>query len=415
MSSRRGKTPTLGKAKSHSHYGTTIDLESVTSSTEDDESLFSRHFKAFGDPTDAFDEDQFDFGSWNPEQIPLLQRTIDQARTLGVKRTMSWMAGTHLQELPEPEEEVLKRPWHWARKLKVFVLTLLCIIITVILLFLPEETTNLNLITVEQGSDYRIDIDNLYSNSRKGPSDNILEVWIKGSFLTPALTSLARNKLHISTVLDDNGTILDTWTIGLLPNELSGRFYMEKTTLQNSFNLEDIEVERNNVSLTFETNSQVAVPLSVKIQLLSEHVDEGVVYGAIVLVAMYVCIVLELAHRTVIAMLAATCGIGILAMLNERPSLEEIITWLDIETLTLLFSMMVIVSILSETGAFNYLGFWAFRITKGKVWPLMTILCLITAVVSAFLDNVTTILLMTPVVIQLCEAINIDPGEIKVA
>ena len=85
-------------------------------------------------------------------------------------------------------------------------------------------------------------------------------------------------------------------------------------------------------------------------------------------------------------------------------------TWLDIETLTLLFSMMIIVSILSETGAFNFMGFWAFKITKGKIWPLIGALCTITAVVSAFLDNVTTILLMTPVVIQLCESINIDPG-----
>jgi Na+/H+ antiporter NhaD/arsenite permease-like protein len=47
------------------------------------------------------------------------------------------------------------------------------------------------------------------------------------------------------------------------------------------------------------------------------------------------------------------------------------------------------------------------QVSKGRVWPLLTILCLITAVVSAFLDNVTTILLMTPIVIQLCETINI--------
>ena len=85
---------------------------------------------------------------------------------------------------------------------------------------------------------------------------------------------------------------------------------------------------------------------------------QGVIYGSIILVVLYICIIFELANRTVIAMLAATTAIGVLAALNERPSLEIIITWVDIETLTLLFSMMVIVSILSETGAFNYLGFW---------------------------------------------------------
>ena len=46
-------------------------------------------------------DDEFDFGSWNPESIPLLQRTIDQARSFGVKRTVSWMAGTHKEMISE--------------------------------------------------------------------------------------------------------------------------------------------------------------------------------------------------------------------------------------------------------------------------------------------------------------------------
>ena len=42
-------------------------------------------------------------------------------------------------------------------------------------------------------------------------------------------------------------------------------------------------------------------------------------------------------------------------------------TWIDVETLLLLFSMMLIVSIVSETGVFRYMGYWSFKITKGKV------------------------------------------------
>ena len=76
--------------------------------------------------------------------------------------------------------------------------------------------------------------------------------------------------------------------------------------------------------------------------------------------------------------------------------------------------MMVIVSVLSETGLFNYLGYWTFRITGGRVWPLLTLLCLVTGAISAILDNVTTILLMTPVVIQLCERINVEPVRILI-
>ena len=51
----------------------------------------------------------------------------------------------------------------------------------------------------------------------------------------------------------------------------------------------------------------------------------------------------------------------------SRPSLEELMTWIDVETLLLLFSMMLIVSIVSETGVFRYMGYWSFKITKGKV------------------------------------------------
>lgn len=62
--------------------------------------------------------------------------------------------------------------------------------------------------------------------------------------------------------------------------------------------------------------------------------------------------------------------------------------------------MMVIVAILCETGFFDYTAVLAFRVARGKVWPLITTLCLFTAIISAFLDNVTTILLMTPVTIK---------------
>ena len=216
--------------------------------------------------------------------------------------------------------------------------------------------------------------------------------------------------LSISTILDENSTVLDGWIVGLFPDEIREDISIRQTNVEKSFSLTGIDLMKQNVSLKFTTNHEDSVAIYVMVQLLSERIDEGVIYGSIILVVLYLCICLELAHRTVIAMVAATFTIAVLATLNERPSLANIISWLDIETLTLLFSMMIIVSILSETGAFNYLGMKAFKITHGKVWPLLAVLCAITAVISAFLDNVTTILLMTPVVIQLCECIHIDAG-----
>lgn len=61
-------------------------------------------------------------------------------------------------------------------------------------------------------------------------------------------------------------------------------------------------------------------------------------------------------------MLASTMSVAILAALNERPALGEIVSWIDVETLLLLFSMMTLVAIFSETGIFDYLAVLAYRV-----------------------------------------------------
>ena len=59
-------------------------------STRDGSEIYSSSEEGFA----GFDEDEIDFSAWNPESLPLLKRTIDQARSLGAKRTLSWVAGT---------------------------------------------------------------------------------------------------------------------------------------------------------------------------------------------------------------------------------------------------------------------------------------------------------------------------------
>lgn len=76
---------------------------------------------------------------------------------------------------------------------------------------------------------------------------------------------------------------------------------------------------------------------------------------------------------------------------------------------------MILVAILCETGFFDYVAVVAFRLAKGRTWPLIFTLCIFTGVMSAFLDNVTTILLMTPVTIRLCEIKNIEPKHVLIS
>ena len=59
----------------------------------DDQEDVSLIYSSSSEDGFGFDEDDIDFSAWNPESMPLLKRTIDQARSLGVKRTLSWVAG----------------------------------------------------------------------------------------------------------------------------------------------------------------------------------------------------------------------------------------------------------------------------------------------------------------------------------
>ena len=138
---------------------------------------------------------------------------------------------------------------------------------------------------------------------------------------------------------------------------------------------------------------------------------EAVYVGLAILIAVYILIIFETVHRT----LAAAVG-GIVAMLalnyydtGDTFSLAEITTMIDWETIGLLLGMMVMVGVLSNTGVFEYFAVLSYKKSGGSIWTLVVILCSVTAVLSAFLDNVTTMLLLTPVTIQLAKVLDIKP------
>ena len=138
---------------------------------------------------------------------------------------------------------------------------------------------------------------------------------------------------------------------------------------------------------------------------------QAVYVGLAILLAVYVLIIFEWVHRT----LAAAVG-GIVAMMalnyykeGDALSLAEVTTLIDWETIGLLLGMMVMVGILSNTGVFEYFAVLSYKKSGGSIWTLVVILCSVTAVLSAFLDNVTTMLLLTPVTIQLAKVLDIKP------
>eukprot|EP01112_Ceratiomyxa_fruticulosa_P013100 TRINITY_DN3663_c0_g1_i1.p1 TRINITY_DN3663_c0_g1~~TRINITY_DN3663_c0_g1_i1.p1 ORF type:complete len:773 (-),score=158.43 TRINITY_DN3663_c0_g1_i1:119-2437(-) len=137
-------------------------------------------------------------------------------------------------------------------------------------------------------------------------------------------------------------------------------------------------------------------------------------YGTLVLVGMYILIIFEVIDRTVAALLGSFVALSVLAVMGERPSLELAVSWIEYDTLALLFGMMIIVGVFATTGFFEWIALKAYEAAKGDVWKLVLILSIFTAVSSGFLDNVTSILLLTPIILRLCKVGNIDPVPVLI-
>ena len=115
-------------------------------------------------------------------------------------------------------------------------------------------------------------------------------------------------------------------------------------------------------------------------------------------------IMTEKLHRTV----AAVAG-ALLLILTGVLSVESGFSYVDLNTLGVLIGMMLFVAVVKNSGIFEYIAIKAAKIAKGRPWPLMVLFALITAVLSAFLDNVTTVLLIGPMTLAITSMLRINP------
>jgi len=120
-------------------------------------------------------------------------------------------------------------------------------------------------------------------------------------------------------------------------------------------------------------------------------------------------------HNTLAALLGASLIYAISYL--GHPIYEDLyifdfntsLDYIDWNVIFLIMGMMIVIAVIERTGIFQWLAFFAYRISKGRVLILLPILMIITGVASAFLDNVTTMLLMTPISIQIAIAMGINP------
>jgi Na+/H+ antiporter NhaD/arsenite permease-like protein len=126
--------------------------------------------------------------------------------------------------------------------------------------------------------------------------------------------------------------------------------------------------------------------------------------SSILFVVTYAVIVSEKVNRAIVSLL----GAGLMVMLGVLNQ-ETAISGIDFNTLGLLTGMMVIVAITKRSGIFQYIAVWSAKKVKAQPWGILLMLSVVTAVFSALLDNVTTVLLIVPVTLLICHELDLSP------
>jgi P protein len=375
---------------------------------DDDQDLLTLHEYDDGDDDEDFDEKQKDFAG-------------EDQTLLGGKRSKSRMRCVC-------NWACFKRQFTWER---VKILVILATMALALWMFASEKESSglgcTHLLSVSAGfpsaqhvsTSESLDVIEVDLTVQKLSSKHSLD-----TVLVVSMQACQRHGHHNGT---GNSTVCDLDDVG------GGGSGGEWVTLSSWEVTPDSEFEENNVishqfkqssheqdkydSWRMLYNTTSAEPLAMNAEMLQMDsiVEYEVIFAALVLVGVYVLIVFELVHRTIAALLGSFVALALVSKIRQRPTLEELIEWIDMETIGLLFGMMVMVGIFSMTGFFEWSAIKAYKMAKGNMWRLTVLLCLFTAVVSAFLDNVTTMLLLTPVTIRLCKVLDVDPTPILLA
>ncbi|MBN1484268.1 MAG: ArsB/NhaD family transporter [Chloroflexia bacterium] len=149
--------------------------------------------------------------------------------------------------------------------------------------------------------------------------------------------------------------------------------------------------------------------------VLERQLTAGFWIASLTFVGMLVLVATERLHGTMAALLGVAVILGV--SLVGRPlsetlfilDFEQAIEYVNFDVIFLVMGMMIVIAIIEETGIFQWLAYQAYRLSRGRVWLLVTILMLLTSVASALLDNVTTMLLVAPITLQIALTLGVDP------
>lgn len=199
------------------------------------------------------------------------------------------------------------------------------------------------------------------------------------------------------------------------------------------YQVESLENSTQEAAISHETNSETghrrlssggedaqtapAVPhhgeLTFNLYAATLHpmASSSVLAAGLIMIFVYLFILLEVIHRTLVAIFGSLVALFFFFMMHggHTESISTLMLHMEWSTLGLLFGMMLLVGELSHTGVFEWCAVRLLIMSKGSFNRLIVLLCALVALSSAFLDNVTTMLLIAPVTIDMCNILGVDP------
>lgn len=115
-------------------------------------------------------------------------------------------------------------------------------------------------------------------------------------------------------------------------------------------------------------------------------------------------IISEKVHRSVAALAGA-----VVLLLTHVLTIETAADYVDLNTIGVLVGMMLFVAVVKSSGLFEYIAIWSAKLTRGQPMAILAVFAVITALLSAFLDNVTTVLLIGPMTIAITQILEVNP------
>jgi Na+/H+ antiporter NhaD/arsenite permease-like protein len=146
------------------------------------------------------------------------------------------------------------------------------------------------------------------------------------------------------------------------------------------------------------------------VSVLLNIASTEIVITLVVFILAFLLISTETLPNAIVAMVGAFILLAFHIM-----SQEEAVAYVDFDTVGLLCGMMITVAVMRKSGLFEYIAIKGIKLTKGNPWNILVVLSVVTAILSAFLDNVTTVLIIVPLTFAVAETIRISPMPILIS